>query len=170
MKIDLLRDIVFPTVQIRQLARGEKKPKTNNWVNVIGETFVFEFDRGQEILDDKIQKMLDPLRAIVEYQLYNRQVGHTQAMLNGAGRTENIFIVVGNSMQGEHIANRLHKEWGVANPKNNIVTLDALMSGKLAGHNDRPMVLDNVALYELFARMGGNVRNLEERKGEFDES
>lgn len=166
MKIDLMQDIVFPTISIRELAPGENKPKTHNWVNINGKIFIFEFDGGQKLLDEKIEKILDPLKSIVEYQVYNRQVGHTTTMLNGVVNNPNALVLVGNSHQVQWMIRELtQRGWTMEQAKKSVLSIHHLQNG-LFGLRDRPLILDNVVLFELFSMMGGKTSGFNERKGE----
>lgn len=170
MKIDLMNDIIFPTISVRELAKNEELPKKHNWVNIMGKTYVFEFNGAQGILEEKIDEMLEPLKKIVQYQLYNRQVGHTTTMLEGAANNKKVSILVGNNMQGEHIRRKLVKDhgWTIGDAKEAVITLHQLKD--LSFGIDRPLILDNVAYFEMLNHMSpGLVAKMEERRGKINE-
>lgn len=92
------------------------------------------------------------LEQIVEYQVRNRQVGHTTAMLEGVGSTAQApLIVVGNSHQAHWIAQEISRRFAIerTRAKEMVITVHAIKRGALNDIKGRPLVIDNIGLWEL---------------------
>jgi len=85
--------------------------------------------------------MLHVLCALREYLSDTRQCGHTQAILEGARRTDGVVVVVGKLAEASLLKKRL--------PAARFVSLDMLY--QLKGLR-KPLLLDNAALFQLLDR------------------
>lgn len=89
-----------------------------------------------------IERILTGLR---DYFSTNRQVGHTKAMIEGAGKS-NCIVVVHDYNSVKDMTKQLLKK----NKKQSVkcLSLAEVGFGELIGHK-KPLLLDNAALYDI---------------------
>lgn len=94
------------------------------------------------------------VKALINYYLTNRAVGHTTAMIDGVIKNTDTIVVVTNEGQAKNMRQRI--------PDHSVMTLTNL-DQQLAGIHDRPIVLDNDAIFLLLARLLEEIDNRDSR-------
>lgn len=93
------------------------------------------------------------LELVVDYQLRNRQVGHTAALLNGildSHFTETPIIIVANGMQAQHLELEIvQRGYDRGRARDMVMIIDHVKRGGLKDIKGRPLVVDNFALYQM---------------------
>lgn len=115
---------------------------------------------------------LTVLEEIVRYQVANRQIGHTSLMLKGFGKYLTDFedggylplIVVGNMTQKDHMSRQLVTDFNLdmATARDCVTTVGQIKNGYLKGIYRRPLVIDNIGLFELALDLNDNRKQLME--------
>ena len=97
-------------------------------------------------------RCVENVREILEYYSSRRGVGHTDAMVDGAKHTDGVIVITNNSSMPTILRGKLKKA--------EIFTCDSDLERMLLGR-DKPLVLDNAAVVELFSGVLDIIADLE---------
>lgn len=91
---------------------------------------------------------------IVNYFIYTRGAGHTEAVLNGVENTEDCFMMVSDDRQTKDLLRKSVKLSG------KIIDFSHFETNKLRGFR-KPLVFDNFVLTIIFSRSLNRIQELE---------